>query len=90
MYNRYRIYLFTTNQVALETVWRNRYRLGPPWSPNVGIPLPRGGLMYSRASVRANLNVRALLSSKVGTEKVCGPELDGCCLKIVSAIGSSE
>ena len=43
-------------EAALETVWRNRYRLGPPRSPNVGIPLPRGGSMYSRANARTNLN----------------------------------
>ena len=45
-----------TTEAALETVWRNRYRLGPLRSPNVGIPLPRGGLMYSRANARTNLN----------------------------------
>jgi hypothetical protein len=47
---------YTLIEAALETVWRNRDRLGPPRSPNVGIPLPRGGLMYSRANVRTNFN----------------------------------
>ena len=45
-----------TTEAALETVWRNRYRLGPPRSLNVGIPLPRGGSMYSRANARTNFN----------------------------------
>ena len=47
---------YTLIEAALETVWRNRYRLGPLRSPKVGVPSPRGGLMYSRANVRTNFN----------------------------------